>query len=769
MASRPVIVVGIGRAGCSILSEIASFADTNQTSNQYQLIAIDSNIIDLMEKSPESALRYRLSVDSQEYIKDALSLGYLEKSGPFVPNAGTTRRRPLGRYLVDSKTDAVEFTDFFDQAFTSFISAFGGTGMKPHVWIVNSLGGGTGSGAFLLISIILQRYFEREAIDVECYGIGTLPRVDGFDYGSGALSGEVVHYANAYTALSELQTVMNLDGETEYPLRLEVNSASSDINETAVDIEQSPFDGYWLLAVNEDVDIVMEQFHQTEKTAARLIHFLSEREEQEWYNQSELYSVAERTIATPVEDLRRYIQVDKKLQELDQQKSNIKQKRREVQRLQKQIDNVLEIEAATLLDDEVEDGSQFQIIGEKLLDQCIECVDSLLTSHTDFDKITRHIAVESEALAALPNQNSVESLDTNLLPKYAMVSIALVKIEQSVSTHEIIDKIEYLTANWNIDSDLSGSIEFDTLDNSQPSGPTMEKIEYIVDSLRALKDDFERQSRQSVLPSGLSMAGRNVKRIQEEIEGFEKLTEDYRLYLETRKNLLRQREKLHDTLQAQATELQEQIEQLHKEHKDVRLEWSRYAQERETLKKGLATPEPIEGKTHLRLQVPTEDQLTYSSLSDTSYCNLETLNNNGLIEIDELVETIERELVALNDPVEDMSATSFGRKSAKLGVLSNETDSSILTDIFNNNIDNFSESLHKQLHYKFRHSYGMAKWNLKSELSLLGMYHPIDLNMMSEFSPIHNRFTDNDSTVSEIFHTITDEDINSRFAYPELK
>lgn len=111
MTTHPVLVIGIGRTGCNILSAVDEVVTEEGVKDHFQFLAIDSSNRDLQTFSPESATTYELTINREAYNCASDSLGYLQTEPELVPEAGTSRRRPLGRYLVDSNADSANLYD----------------------------------------------------------------------------------------------------------------------------------------------------------------------------------------------------------------------------------------------------------------------------------------------------------------------------------------------------------------------------------------------------------------------------------------------------------------------------------------------------------------------------------------------------------------------------------------------------------------------------------------------------------------------------------
>jgi hypothetical protein len=223
----------------------------------------------------------------------------------------TSRRRPLGRLLVDSAGDTGALLESVQSTVAEVAETVADPEASPlSLWLVNSLGGGTGSGAFPLLALLLAESARAYPGSVDLFGAGSLPRLDELDKRLGRPGGEPVHYANAYTALRELRTLMDLDGETPYPLEVTLDASPRGIRADAATIEENPFDAYWLLGIEEDDRFDPDYYQRMNEIVAHLVLYVSALDSRDWFSTGRLYSVTGLPITLPTDRVREFRRLD---------------------------------------------------------------------------------------------------------------------------------------------------------------------------------------------------------------------------------------------------------------------------------------------------------------------------------------------------------------------------------------------------------------------------------------------------------------------------
>ena len=266
----PTFVVGVGQAGIAVMETLQEKLSEDER-DFFDFLVLDSSMKELND-SPIEKVRYLETpsnlvgrdIDDYPYLTDEMAIGA----------TGAERQRPVGRYKLDNPEGS--FSDHFrriDDQLDDFRSTYNDRlragDNHINIFLVHSLGGGTGSGTFPLLTGVLHYIAEKIRDDNQfAYfaGVGVVPE---FDYGLGVKALPAVdmrYYPNTYAALSDLDHLLSVRGrDPDDPLRLPVWSRRFDdrdgsssgtidaaMSENAFEFETQPFNDYYLVGVDED-------------------------------------------------------------------------------------------------------------------------------------------------------------------------------------------------------------------------------------------------------------------------------------------------------------------------------------------------------------------------------------------------------------------------------------------------------------------------------------------------------------------------------------
>lgn len=269
MTEHPSIVVGVGEAGtkmaADLYDDLESRSDEEGFLDEFKFIGIDTQSSDLERYKREGFATIDLETPSQFWDTDRGNFYYLTEDMDLDPTGGASRRRGTSRYYIDNKQNFGSLWSQLESQIDSFVEDADGS---PNVWILNSYGGGTGSGAYPLLVAILDEITDD---GVWIGGIGSLPRLDTLDQDQTVPDDDSDLYANSYTALRELAVLLDLDLDdnprcdfsqaqtaryrakgTNYPLRVPVHSEPQILGgDDHLELEDVPFDFYGLMGLWE--------------------------------------------------------------------------------------------------------------------------------------------------------------------------------------------------------------------------------------------------------------------------------------------------------------------------------------------------------------------------------------------------------------------------------------------------------------------------------------------------------------------------------------
>ena len=225
------LLVGLGGTGSRIVNIIMKTLNEKKIPvNQggVTCAVLDTNVNDnkLVEKTgtgiPIVATSKEMEID--EYIAKYQHLGmmdwcpYNKSFGGESMVDGASEMRVKSRIAFMDTMASREIRDLEEVIRKMFVDKQGG---KIRVMLVCSLSGGTGSGMFIQMALWLRRFFESRNCQISIRGIFLLP--DIFVQSVEAIWNnprkKLYHYANAYAAIRELNTLNKIIQKDYVPER----------------------------------------------------------------------------------------------------------------------------------------------------------------------------------------------------------------------------------------------------------------------------------------------------------------------------------------------------------------------------------------------------------------------------------------------------------------------------------------------------------------------------------------------------------------------
>lgn len=334
-----VTVIGLGEAGNRMLGAVRDTVERSGTDTPFNYLAIDSRAddLELVRSIPDEARRIHLEPQPALFDVARESHSYLTEKDDIElnPAGGATRQRPVGRWFADNPRNIDEIVFALREALDSGAESLG-HGSVQQVWLVHSLGGGTGSGLFPLVAALIDSLSSDLKQDPMVCGLGSLPRLDRLEASAIPPAGPRDYYLNSYTALRELATLVDHDDEGVYPLSIDVEAESNQLVGDTLELESSPFDAYGLLGVDvaEMASSRGGSYREHKnRTAASTIYALSQKElflEQtglarfgpigaaEFREQERLFSVDSHRIRAPAAELEEYAELRAELDDTEE-------------------------------------------------------------------------------------------------------------------------------------------------------------------------------------------------------------------------------------------------------------------------------------------------------------------------------------------------------------------------------------------------------------------------------------------------------------------
>jgi len=278
----PTLVIGAGMGGIRVIQTLADMARQNDDLEYYRFIAIDSSEKDLKDRIKDRSIISTIAItetglDIEGYIRECPYL----PDGSKAKGVGAVRDRAYARFLLD--INMVKVNQAVSDALGQLRDLWKkqGTTGTPEVliWLVHSLGGGTGSGSFPTLAVTISQLAKNILGDVGIktyiYGVGILPSASNIQDISFATF-DRKFLANSYAALTELNLLAD-------PKGLSLSRLAPSGGRTDISISERPFNRYFLFGLNEDqiskmkddeADEVEEYLKSSNKIIASMMYAL---------------------------------------------------------------------------------------------------------------------------------------------------------------------------------------------------------------------------------------------------------------------------------------------------------------------------------------------------------------------------------------------------------------------------------------------------------------------------------------------------------------
>jgi hypothetical protein len=336
----PTIVIGLGQAGCRMLTKTHEIVEGEGQQDSFKYFTIDTNKGDLDRESPDRGDITPIHLEKPlSFWEDHKSeYFYLDEDLRMEQEQGTGHSRSVSRYHIDSRENFSRLTENLENGITDFIDnqniAPGGPGADFHIWLLNSLGGGTGSGAFPVVAAIIHDIIDHRNEQVFLNGIGSLPRLDRIHRKEiGDPPGANRLYSNAYAALSELRMLVNDKDDANWtPPEIDILSEETSLTpDTGIDAEDRMFYKYWLIGFSEEEEGTAYRSRMN-RIAADAIYYYSNKDQPEDFPYAEehlkyepLAAITSARFNIPIEDLRQFVNLENEIAELEDDVEQLKE------------------------------------------------------------------------------------------------------------------------------------------------------------------------------------------------------------------------------------------------------------------------------------------------------------------------------------------------------------------------------------------------------------------------------------------------------------
>lgn len=802
MVTNPSIVIGVGEAGCkmatqayeSIREEVSSDqGDEYDVLDRFTFVGIDTKEDEVEEYTPDLFQTIALETPTRNWENDRETYPYLREDMQLADVGGATRQRPVSRYYIDNLQNYESFRSQLNGIVAGFEDDTERALDDPdlagaNVWILNSFGGGTGSGAFPLIAGMLKEITDDAAEDYYLCGIGSLPRLDQIEEQNVPPDANENFYANAYTALRELAVLLDYDfdgafadaagvgysGGSDDPLEIPLYCTQGDKlpGYGNIELDEPPFDFYGLIGFDEEESDNTDYREDLNRVAADTVRMLAEVFEEDFPNdysraggagKPDLYSVDSRGVQVPVTAVRSYVEALESIQEIE---NRIDQEEDELERYQENRDYINEVrdfrpESNPYETPEVDEDL---LVGRSLIETARE------TAHNGFDPRTGYSdAMLDEAyekavsqVGDISNRYEFDVEDVFSYLYYQELATHLRSIKRGHQFGELVqDAVEDYADKFSryLDSDQTERLtDADTGPREKWEGGLEEWFESAIEDQ---KETLERTSRFKI---------RVRREIESRIETLESRQNDQIDEFAEYKRI----DDAENTARGRRKEAQTRLEDIRDRVNDV------ISRTEDTLEQLGDEKDQRENVQRSRREIlESYDRERYVSIP---FQNFENANVEFLSDLDGVNDLLERDIISdqrlaraleytvnhLEEPFQDLEPQNVQINPYRyLGVLTSAENLSIVEDGLDGaqgieSIPNLIDTNTQE------QETGIIEDIFR--IRFVGVHADIALENGSEFGSIHEAFRSDDDSVGELLgSTASDEELVSRkFGYPEL-
>lgn len=813
-AVRPTFVIGVGETGWRMINDISQVAEEQlgDAAEAFDYVMIDTSGDDMRNEGPiDEAYPITVEKPPSEWDEDVTNFHYLSDTVDSLSSGdtGAKEQRPLGRYQVEKQGQREKIRQQLRGQITNHIENVSGmtnnnirSSQKLCVWIVNSLGGGTGSGTFPIIAEVVTELINTDLdnTDAYLYGIGGTPETTKGPEVKTELP-DPEHRMNTYTALKELLAIVGSDRGGD-PVRYPEASMFDEREE----LRGGPFKNYFILGHDPSDDESDKYLRQINRAGGILVTYLARSGGLEDFPNANvdgendtIWAVDAHQIHAPVEStggnhgerisiesivgrLNEIETARDEIETLEGKKDEIKTTRKFINDLDPKEQNYASFSAEKLAQEtEIPPDflKQFESITNDL------GTPDIYTEETgkDFDideKIDQHTS-DSGITTYLEGSVQGESHDPIIRFVYGMY--LQIRLETLQRNHEFYEQIE---EEW---QKLSRADEIDVRDdrvgtfNQFGNDPLKAYNDEIRDALDRIQDEYEKKAEEQSALGGIvgtdwAAEARKIKNRREE---YDATRNTYAILKSVRDTASSRTETAWSELQTMADELTDDIENIKDE---IEVHQGDIEQDLRTIQKTLKELQSgSDEDRYYRLSMGELD--TPVNIDSTDPKSVDRVSSardiyDGFNSIDELLSehidpkdvgtAAQQVLTKLDIPaVQDSNTNDV---STVFGITTGSED---LDRFLTQNI-NEQESVKNVIEKtgEFDSSDHAVESRDNFSIWVLGLYTNLSVDDMYEVSYFDEYFTDETRDVKQTPlgkynpSKVTDRELATRFAYPEF-
>lgn len=796
MVQNPTMIIGVGEAGCRMASKTYDVIETEaeESGNEgildrFKFVGIDTKADEVEQYTEDDFVTIALDPPHQYWKEDRDEFPYLRDDMTLADVGGATRQRGISRYYFDNLQN---YSDIY-QRLRKLVDDFESEEGKEidsdevdaaNIWIINSLGGGTGSGAFPMLAGMLDQITSNAQEDYFLCGAGSLPRLDSLDAESPPPNANITFYANAYAALRELSVLLDYDFDDsfdlstpEFPITIPIHAARKDGKLAGygdITIDSPPFDFYGLIGFyEEEANESTDYKEDLNRVAADMIRLFSETMEEDFpddYTRGQqgkptLYSVDSRGIEVPVDDVQSYV---KALERIDEINTRIEEAKSELERYRDNRDYITQLkdidpgESVPDEDEEADDEDSEVLVDPGMVNTAREhAVDFVPKDRFNRDLLDEKFDNVLSETGTVSDRYEFETEDVVAYLYYKELERSLQSVQQD---HRFVVLLEETIDRYSSKFDLYlGSSAIEMLHDAKAD--PLEKWEdgleeFLEAAIEDQQEKYENTSRLKVIER------REIKeRIETLQERRSELTDEYIEYNnldEAHSTARGRKQEARTTLDDVSAEVQDNINELRDTLDSLRTERGQRQNVQEVRREKL---ESYERERYVSIPFQDFENADIEFLSELSDIN--DLLEKGIITRRKLARAFEYQINHLEEPLQDLETYNVQVNPYRyLGVLISESNENLiqgrLDDI--DGIDNVSSMLTNESEERER-----AIVEDPFGVRLTRAHADIALENTSEFGKIHTFYADEARTVGELLGSSSDDTelVATKFGYPE--
>ncbi len=727
-------------------TQIHDFVTSEEKNAKFEFIGIDTKNDDLKEYTNNDMNRIALDTPSSIWGAQKEEYSYLHSDYELEPTGGAKRQRPVSRYYIDNIQNFENVYSRLSTIISEFVDERGNDFDEEemdgaNVWLVNALGGGTGSGTFPLLSFMLRNILDEidEAFFVG--GVGSLPSLGDEDLTLGT-EGNANYYANAYAALRDLMYIVDYDDAGNYPISIPIEA---DVGPSEFTVEESPFDFYSLLAFREG-EMSQDYREQMNNTVATLICLFSEMGGIENFQNdpnipdSILHSIDGGILEVPVRDLDKLLDIKDRQDALEVELDSVADELEAYREDRDYLQDVVDLHTGEI----PEESSPVE---EKIVRTARSRAQSLDLEYFDEETL---IEERNRCREQIPDLNRNFEMDS--VGDYLFYNELAEIIRTKIREHSFEEEIEN---EW---SQYRGKIsDADRLDEMDARAKWEDGLQrFYANWEDTLREKYENLGGHRLFKK------REISETLDQVESRNTqlggLYNTYRQLDDAKEVVEARRKECRETLLETTSEYTDHLESLEQEQLELETEQAQYENQRTSIENRLS-------------------DFSKSQHTTLPFTNFETFNRRMIEEADSIQYFIDRGVVtesqvahalnylidSLEEPVQDLETYN---KTVNvfdyLGVIATRENQSLM-DLDAENRQKLSGQVD---------SFNWVRYeNLRNQfvIRLVSMYGRIALENTSEYQTLHEHYMAESESVKDLLNIDEDEDyMPKKFAYPEF-